>query len=102
MRLDVDRLTSLFGGRVDAGESRNIGAAEPCEKMEGASGPTLDLVLSWRDNGRTEKRLIQDPLEEIESRDSGMIAGDSERLTSDDCLLLSCGGVDCVWGIGGR
>lgn len=70
--------------------------------MEGASGPTLDLVLSWRDNGRTEKRLIQDPLEDIESRDSGMGAGDSECLTSDDCLLLSCGGVDCVCGIGGR
>jgi len=46
MAFDVDRLTSLFGGRVVAGEPRNIGAAEPCEKTEGASGPPLDLVLS--------------------------------------------------------
>lgn len=46
MRVDVDRLTSLFRGRFDVAGLRKIGAVEPWEKMDGASGPTLDLVLS--------------------------------------------------------
>lgn len=49
-----------------------------------------------------ERRLIQDPLDEIESRDSGMMAGESGCLTNDDFLLLTLGGVDWVWGMGGR
>lgn len=45
--VDVDRLTSLFGGRDGAaGSEGSIGAAEPWEKMEGVSGPILDLGLS--------------------------------------------------------
>lgn len=102
MRLDVDRLTSLFGGRVGVVGPLRIGAAEPCEKMEGVSWPALDLELSLRDSGRMERRLIQDPLDEIESRDSGMMAGESGALTNDDFLLLTLGGVDWVWGMGGR
>jgi hypothetical protein len=46
MRVEVDRLTSLFGGSVAVVGLRKMGAAEPWEKMEGASGPILDLVLS--------------------------------------------------------
>jgi hypothetical protein len=50
-----------------------------------------------------ERRLIQDPLEEIESLDSGIMAGESVCLTNEEFLLMARGGgVDCVCGIGGR
>jgi hypothetical protein len=54
----------------------------------------LDLGVSCRDEGRNDRRLIHEPLEEIESLDSAG-AGDSDFLTKDGLRLVDLVGVAC-------
>lgn len=62
------RFTNLFGGRRGAEPSLGrIGADEPWEKTDGDSGPMLDRRLPAWERGRSERRLIHEPLVEVES-----------------------------------
>ncbi len=101
-------MTSLLGGSCGGSEPTGdrMGAAEPYEKVTDCeSGPTLDLGLpSCCDSGRIERRRIQDPFDETESRTS---SGVSEAAASPpwcrtkDCRrLLVLGGVN--WVLRGR
>lgn len=97
--VDVDRLTSLFGASEGVtGPWGSIGAAEPWENIEGAScsWPMLDLGVSCcrDDEGRKDRRLIHEPLEDIESLPSAG-AGDSDFLTNEGLRLVDLVGVAC-------
>lgn len=62
------RFTNLLGGRRCAEPSLGrIGADEPWEKRDGDSGPVLDRILPAWERGRRERRLIHEPLVEVES-----------------------------------
>ena len=50
-----------------------MGADEPWENSDGDSGPMLERILPDCERGRMERRLIHDPLEEIESRGFSVI-----------------------------
>lgn len=64
------RLTSLLGcteGLLDV-VGEKTGVVDPCEQAKEESGPTLDLGLSCCAVGRSDKRLIQEPWDDNESR----------------------------------
>lgn len=94
----VPRLTSLLGGNWGTAEPSedNMGAPEPWEKSEGASGPILDRGLPCCESGRIEEsRFIHDPLEDTESLEFSAIGrADRSFCLKKDCLrLVVFGGV---------
>lgn len=85
----VPRLTSLLGGSWESTESlwESIGAPEPWENTDGASGPILDLGLPCCESGRIEeRRFIHDPLEDIES----LLFSAIGRAVRSLCLINDC------------
>lgn len=104
-------MTSLFGGSWSAAVAvgpvgDKMGAAEPWEKVtDGESGPTLDRGLPCCDKGRMDRRRIQDPFDETESRTSSASSdGPKSPCRMNECrLVFVFGGVNCVLrGRGGR
>lgn len=105
-----DRFTNLLGGSGPGigpvGDS--IGADEPCENViDWQSGPVLERKLPCWDNGRIDRRLIHEPVEDIESRVISTAAGSAESQCRDDACLrrLPLGGVNwelcvCCWPMG--
>ena len=64
-----------------------MGAPDPWEKRDGASGPKLDLSLPCCERGRMEEsRFIHDPFEDIESLAFSAIG----RVVRSFCLMNDC------------
>lgn len=85
----VPRLTSLLGGNWEVDEPLldSIGAPEPWENRDGASGPMLDLGLPCCESGRMEEsRFIHEPLEDIES----LAFSANGRAFDSFCLMIDC------------
>lgn len=80
-----------------------IGAEDPWEKaMECVSGPALDRRLPCCESGRNDRRLIQEPLDDTESRESSAVGATvPSAWRTNDCLrLLTLGGVSWVLLVG--
>lgn len=79
-------------------------APDPSELESEESGPRLDLGLSCCELGRSDKRLIQEPCEDKESRaPSRELASATSPGRTYDCRLLlgGFGEVICMPEVGG-
>jgi len=75
-----------------------MGAPEPCENVtEGESSMTLERGLPCCERGRMDNRLIQEPLDDTESRETSDMGGgaQSPACRMNECRLAEAlGGVD--------